>query len=897
MDRTIYKFIFRYSKREQVFILFFTVLALPFYYVSLDIPKLIVNNVLTDIPEYIPESMRESATVDSVPRYLEILGFQIGDLERITLLAAYCGLFLGLVLINGGFKWFINVYKGLLGERMLRRLRYQLFSRVLRFPLPHFRRVGAGEIIPMITQEVEPLGGFIGDSVALPLYQGGLLATALVFIFMQDPWMGLAAISLYPVQGWIIPKLQRRVNLLGKDRVREVRKLSERISEVVQSSQEIHANDTLRFELADFASRMQRIFEIRFQIYNKKFFIKFLNNFLAQLTPFFFYSVGGYLVIQGNLSLGGLVAILAAYKDLQPPWKELLNFYQIKEDSKIKYDQVVTQFAPPDMRDEDQVFGDHEVKPFAEGLSAINLQYAEDGEPVVDGITLDVGADRHVAIVGDASSGKTDAAMLIARLINATGGTLKLGGQDGAKLPEAATGRRIGFVGGSTNLTSASLGDNLLYSLKHAPLKPRDPDEHRDMARIAAEAERTGNTVEDRYADWIDYAAAGVGDSHELIGAALAALDVADMTNDVYGLGLRGTLDPQARPEAAEQLLEARRVLQQRLEDPAYQGLVEPFDANAYNNNATLAENLLFGTPVGDAFDLERMAENEYVMKILGEVGLVDELLDMGFEVAQTMIELFADLPPDHEFFAQFAFISLDDLPDYQAIVRRAERDGVKVLEDDDRQMLLSLPFKLIPARHRLGLIGEEMQTRVLDARKLFADELPDALKGSVEFFERTLYNAATSLQDNILFGKLAYGRAQAQAKVGEMISEVIEQQGLRPTVIEVGLDFEVGIGGSRLSPAQRQKLAIARAVLKHPDILILSEATAALDGAAQTTVLRNIREEFKGRALVWILHRPSQARGFDQVVVMKGGKIVEKGTFDELAMGQTALADLIAAE
>ena len=900
MDRTIYKFIFRYSKRQQVFILLFTLLSLPFYYASLDIPKLIVNNVLTDIPEYIPESMRESATVDSVPRYLEIMGFQIGDTERMTLLAIYCGLFLFLVLINGGFKWFINVYKGLLGERMLRRLRYQLFSRVLRFPLPHFRRVGAGEIIPMITQEVEPLGGFIGDSIALPLYQGGLLVTALVFIFMQDPWMGLAAVSLYPIQGWIIPKLQRRVNLLGKDRVREVRKLSERISEVVHASQEIHANDTLRYELADFAARMERIFEIRFQIYNKKFFIKFLNNFLAQLTPFFFYSVGGYLVIQGDLSLGGLVAVLAAYKDLQPPWKELLNFYQIKEDSKIKYDQVVAQFAPPGMRDEDQVFGDHEAKPFDSGISAANLQYAEDGDPVVDGINLEVGRDSHVAIVGDASSGKAEAAMLIAHLIDATGGTLRLGGKDAAKMPEAVTGRRIGFVGASTHLIAASLGDNLVYGLKHTPLKPRQPkddEERRDMARAVSEAERTGNTVEDRQADWIDYAAAGATDTQELTEASLTALAVADMTDDVYILGLRGTLDPEVRPEAAERLLEARRLLQARLDDPAYQGLIEPFDAFSYNTNATLAENLLFGTPVGDAFDLERLAENDYVMKLLGEVGLVDELLQMGFEVAQTMIELFADLPPDHEFFAQFAFISLDDLPDYQAIVRRAERDGVKVLEDDDRQLLLSLPFKLIPARHRLGLIDEEMQARVLEARKRFAEELPDDLKGSVEFFERTLYNAASSLQDNILFGKLAYGRAQAQAKVGELISDVIEQLGLRPTVIEVGLDFEVGIGGSRLSPAQRQKLAIARAVLKHPDVLILSEATAALDGAAQTTILRNLNKEFEGRALVWVLHRPSQARHFDQVVVMKGGKIAEKGTFDELATGQTALADLIAAE
>ncbi len=901
MERTIYKFIFRYSKRQQIFILCFTLLSLPFYYASLDIPKLIVNNVLTDIPEYVPESMRESATADSVPRYLEVMGIQLGDVDRLHLLAIYCGLFLFLVLMNGGFKWFINVYKGLLGERMLRRLRYQLFSRVLRFPLPHFRRVGSGEIIPMITQEVEPLGGFIGDSIALPLYQGGLLITALVFIFMQDPWMGAAAVSLYPIQGWIIPKLQRQVNLLGKARVKEVRKLSERISETVQSSQEMHANDTMRFELADFAWRMQRIFEIRYDIFRKKFFIKFLNNFLAQLTPFFFYAVGGYLVIQGDLSLGGLVAVLAAYKDLQPPWKELLNFYQIREDSKIKYDQVVTQFAPPGMRDEDIVFGnDHQVKPFTQGLSASNLQYAEDGDSIIDGLTLDVGATSHIAVVGDASSGKTEVALLLAHLIDGTGGNLRMSGEDASRLPEASTGQRIGFVGGSTHLISASLADNLLYGLKHAQLEarePDDPDEKRAMARAKSEAERTGNTTEDRHAEWIDYAAAGVSDAQGLNQAVLRALEVADMTEDAYNLGLRGTLDPEERPEAAEMLLEARRMLQQRLDDPAYRGLVEPFDALTYNTNATLAENLLFGTPVGDAFDLERLAENAYVMETLGKVGLEDELLDMGFEVAQTMIELFADLPPEHEFFAQFAFISLDDLPDYQAIVRRAERDGVKALEGDERLKLLSLPFKLIPSRHRLGLIDEDIRSRILKARALFAENLPDDLKGSVEFFERTLYNAASSLQDNILFGKLAYGRAQAQTKVGELISEVIAQLDLRPTVIEVGLDFEVGVGGSRLSPAQRQKVAIARAILKRPDIMILSEATAALDGAAQSTILRNIRKECEGRALIWILHRPSQARGFDQVVVMKGGKIVERGRFEDLAEGQSTLADLMAAE
>ncbi len=82
----------------------------------------------------------------------------------------------------------------------------------------------------MINAEVEPLGGFIAEAFALPAFQGGTLLTVLVFMFAQDPIMGLAAIVLYPFQIYVIPKLQRQVNLLGKARVRQVRRLADRIA-------------------------------------------------------------------------------------------------------------------------------------------------------------------------------------------------------------------------------------------------------------------------------------------------------------------------------------------------------------------------------------------------------------------------------------------------------------------------------------------------------------------------------------------------------------------------------------------------------------------------------------------------------------------------------------------
>src|SRR5438105_8050763 len=236
-------------------------------------------------------------------------------------------------------------------ECMLRRLRYQLYHRMLRFPLSQFSKTSSAQIIPMITSECESLGGFIGDAFVTPVFQGGTLLTIIIFMFMQDPILGAAAVALYPVQGYAIPKLQRKVNQLGKRRVRTVREVADRVHESAAGIVDIHAHDAVKRQLTVFAHLLGTIYDIRFEIYQRKFFVKFLNNFIAQLTPFFFYSIGGYLVIRGQLSVGALAAVLLAYKDLASPWKELLDFYQMFQDSKIKYGQIVDQFQPAGMMD------------------------------------------------------------------------------------------------------------------------------------------------------------------------------------------------------------------------------------------------------------------------------------------------------------------------------------------------------------------------------------------------------------------------------------------------------------------------------------------------------------------------------------------------------------------
>ena len=101
------------------------------------------------------------------------------------------------------------------------------------------------------------------------------------------------------MQAYLIPRLRKRRPGLGRERQLTARALAGRIAETVDGAAEIHANGTSNYERAEISARLGRIFRIRFEFYQRKFLIKFLNNFLSQVTPFLFYTVGGYLVIIG----------------------------------------------------------------------------------------------------------------------------------------------------------------------------------------------------------------------------------------------------------------------------------------------------------------------------------------------------------------------------------------------------------------------------------------------------------------------------------------------------------------------------------------------------------------------------------------------------------------------
>ena len=877
MEPSLYRYILTHSKKDQIGLIFLSLASLPLVYITLELPKKIINLLEgMDIPE-------------------GLFGYELGRLEFLMI---FSFAFLLTVLASGGLKYLLNVYRGALGERLLRRFRYELYARILRFPMPHFKRVSPGEIIPMITAETEPLGEFIGESFTLPVFQGGILITYLFFIFQQDLFLGLAAIALYPFQLIVIPRLQKRVNELSKERVATVRNLSGRIGETVSGINEVHANDTSHYERAHISQRLGKIYQIRYAIYRRKFFIKFLNNFIAQLTPFFFYSVGGYFVLRGDLSIGSMVAVLVAYKDLSGPWKELLRYYQRKEDIKVKYTQVIQQFDPQNLIESEII----DQRPEAQELPgreilANNLRYSEDGLYFsIDGASFKFAVDQHCAAVGLGNSGKDELAGLVSRLINPSSGNLTIGDRKMQELPEAITGKRLGYVGPNAFMFNGSVFDNLCYSLKHQPINNADDGDDDDKAQDRRLAEQAGNSPNRYDDDWIDHAALGLEDHRALVERIIEVLECVELDEEIYQFGLLSFVDQSQDVDLAGRIMQARQQLRDSFTEASVARLVEPFDHEKYNLNMTVSENLLFGTVYGEKIDAERPLDNPAIRAVLEEAGLNDSFLEAGAQITEIMLDLFSDVEPDSELFEQFSFISADDLPEFNKLLQQTRQLGLQNLDQDDKLRLMSLPFKLIVARHRLGLITEPIQQQILSARARI-HEMAKTQDLGIEFFNEDSFNPRISIQDNILFGKLAYGQAHAQQKINSLIVNVVDSLGLRKDIIEVGLGYEVGVAGGRLSSIQRQKLGVARALLKAPDLLIINEALSGLDTASERRMIEHIRKVMADRGILWILGRVQLAELFDSVMVMERGKLLEQASFDELKTGNEHFQQLLVSE
>lgn len=302
IPKNVFQFIAQFSLKKQILLCIGSLIILPVTYASLELPKRIINQAIGS-----SDFLKENTALS------------IGQSDYLLFL---CSLFLMVIIASAVIKYIVNFYRGVIAESLNKTLRQHIYKKYKE------RKNQDNNIIPVVTQEVEPIGGFSGESFSVPILQGGIALTIIVFMMMQNIALGIAAIALLPVQIMVIPYFQRIVNRYVRQRVLVVRQLSAAVNNEGEGNFEIVSG---YFDLLQ---------SLRLKIFKTKYLMKSTNNFLMNLTPFFFYTIGGYLVIRGELSLGALIASLASYKDMAASIRDLFAYYQRMQDVKIRYVEV-----------------------------------------------------------------------------------------------------------------------------------------------------------------------------------------------------------------------------------------------------------------------------------------------------------------------------------------------------------------------------------------------------------------------------------------------------------------------------------------------------------------------------------------------------------------------------
>lgn len=257
-------------------------------------------------------------------------------------------------------------------------------------------------------------------------------------------------------------------------------------------------------------------------------------------------------------------------------------------------------------------------------------------------------------------------------------------------------------------------------------------------------------------------------------------------------------------------------------------------------------------------------------------IGATEELFEL-FNEKEEVLSPINQVQPEHEIHGQISFRSLS--------FAYPSRIDEMVLKDINLEIFSNQLIALVGASGagKSTIASLLLSLHLPSKGEIFFDGRPrpeyplSSIRNQIALVPQDIFLFGGSIRENIAYGKTNATEVEiydAALKANAM--EFIER-------FPDGFNTIVGERGTQLSGGQRQRIAIARAVLKNPKILILDEATSSLDSESERLVQDALEKLMKGRTSIVIAHRLSTIRNADQIFVMDKGRLIEKGTHEQL--------------
>jgi ATP-binding cassette, subfamily B, multidrug efflux pump len=392
-----------------------------------------------------------------------VLRHAVDDLTQLVTrekLLFYAGAIVGLVLLEGGFRYFMRMVLIGVSREIEYELRNDLFRHFTLLSARYYQQSRIGDLMSRATNDMSAVRMVLGPGIMYTATTVATFAGTVAIMLTISP--ALTGLALVPLV--VVSLVVRRYGRQIHDRFERVQAQLSTLNAVAQENlagarvvkayvQEPHEEARFAEANEEYVRRNRRLIRLTGILYPA---IQFLMG-LGALTVLWF---GGRMVVAGSITLGQFVAFGVYLGMLNWPMIALgwvVNLFERGEASMGRILELVD--AVPEIRDEEPL----PLRAIRGDVSFRNLTFSYDGRPVLQGVDLDVPAGTTVAIVGPTGSGKTTLVSLLARLHDAPPGTVFVDGHDVRRIPLALLRGSVGFVPQEAFLFSDTIRENVNF--------------------------------------------------------------------------------------------------------------------------------------------------------------------------------------------------------------------------------------------------------------------------------------------------------------------------------------------------------------------------------------------------------------------------------------------------
>jgi len=509
----------------------------------------------------------------------------------------------------------------------------------------------------------------------------------------------------------------------------------------------------------------------------------------------------------------------------------------------------------------------------------------DDGIKRLNRLDFKIKHGEHIALVGPSGCGKSTTLNLLVYEIRQTSGDLNFSGKKLSECNFLSLAEEIGLVQQKPVLFNMSLRDNILLGLR------RKSDKTIEGWELPVDISRLDNCK----------------DLEDLNACLINVVKKVGLESDVVKKGLDHPLNTQFKgSELIYRAGKIRELVRQKVEqDPL--DVIQFFHSDVYLYESTLLENLVFGSCKKDetAQDPDDTKQNpgKIFFSLIKGTKLFEQLLLLGRQ--QFIQDKNVALRIKHHSNALYNILSayftidksFEPLADKLGKIDLNQIKELSLLKEEHQQALLDVALSS-NARFALSFFPEPsdfINNVISSRRKILSGSRIQSL--DVRSFDLQNPGGGIPIRDILIGGQVNSEIHGAHQKVDKLLVQILTDENMLEEIVMIGLESPAGGEGQFLSGGQAMKVAIARILLKNPSILLLDEATAALDGKSQARIVQLIEDDYKDKTVITISHRLSTIRNYDRILVFDRGHVVQQGTYDELVAQEGLFLDLVRQE